>query len=920
VSRTTGPRLPRAVVVRRPRVDHYGIVTEFRDPIRAESADAPEALPEALPDALVEVLSEALRGARPGGDDVAAALVRGRVAGLLFGVTEPVRIGRYEIESRVGAGGGGEVFVARDPELSRRVAIKLVRAAGNRDRMLAEGHALARLSHPNIVPVYDAGAFGDQVYVVMELVEGDTLRAYCDAAGRRVREIAAAYRQAADGLAAAHRAGIIHRDFKPDNVVVGLDGRVRVVDFGLARAMDPVDPPAGVAPAVGSRPALGTPRYMAPEQAAGETLTAAVDQYALCASLRDSVLACVPAVPRWLDAIIRRGMASAPAARYPSTAALASALARDPVSRWRTRGVAAGALGLAAAAFVIGRSDRAAVPSCDDAGAGLAATWNPVIAARTAAHLTGLATPYAHQAESHVTTTLEGYAASWRSGQRAACAAHRDGLQSAALFDRRVGCLARARAALGAAVSVVGAASADQLADAIVAIGHLPDLDRCADPDALTTAVAPPAPAIAAAVATASDELSALDIEIGAGRDVRPRIAAVIATARALGYAPLIARALRLAGRAALAVKSRPDAVAPFAEATTLALSAGDSALAVETFAGRMYAAAMLLQPGASNGLDLIEAIAAGLPASEYEARARLAGSVGSVALAAGQRDAARAAFERALGFARQLTGPAQLELATAWSSLALVVDDPARRIALSRERIAIIEGRLGAGHPSVLTAQIAAAHFETHGERVIAALAAPCDRLVELQPEQGMEILDCQAQLGWLAFERGDLERARVAFGRALGAERGGGHGYLLPLSRAYLAMLAHRWDDAAHQLDAADAELGSIKDPPWWLLGDQGGVMLARGVVAHGAGRDADARTAFAAAHDLLARAAEVGKSPRFARQVAAAQLHIVRSWPAGPLPAEVRRHGEAALAWVRSAGGYDEQAAELSRALAR
>ena len=883
-------------------------------------AGAPEALPEAQPDGL----RDALRGARPGHEDMSATLSRARIAVQLFGATEVVRIGRYEVEAKAGAGGGGEVFVARDPELSRRVAIKLMRAGGYRDRMLVEGQALARLSHPNIVPVYDAGTMDDQVYVVMELVEGDTLRAYCEAAARTVREIVRAYRQAAEGLAAAHRAGFIHRDFKPDNALVGRDGRVRVVDFGLARSgggEGAGDDGGRASPVNVTRAGLGTPRYMAPEQAAGATLTPAADQYAFCASLHEGLLARAPAVPRWLEAIIRRGTAPEPAERYPSMAAVHAALGRDPASRWRTRGLVAGVLGIAAAAFVIGRTDRAATPSCDRGAAELAGAWSATASSQIAAHFTTLATPYVRQAEAHVLTVLEGYATRWRAGHRDACTAHRDGTQSTTLFDRRVACLARARAALGTAVSVVSSVTADRLAEAIGAIGELPDLERCADASALTTAVAPPRPAVAAAVAAVSDELASLEVEVRAARpDVRPRIEVAVARARALDYPPLVARALRLAGVAALAVDARRDAVAPLAEATTLALTAGDQALAVEAFARRLYAAATTTKHGAFAEVDLVEAIAAGLPPSERAIRALFDNSLGSVALAAGKRDQARAAFERALRSAREVTGPAALEVAGVWTNVALVIDDPARRIALAQERIAIVEAGLGAGHPLVLAARISAAHLETDRRSARAALEPPCNTLVELQPEHGFEILQCQFHLGWLAFEQGDVARARAAFTRAVGSEATGGNGVKLTLARAHLDLLAGRLAEAANELDAARAELGPLDHAAWWVLADAADMMLARGAIARRAGHEARAGADFEAARQTLETVLTVSSTPRNARRLAFARASLVRSWVAGPLPPDARRHAEAAIAWYRAAGGYDDVIDELERVLAR
>ncbi len=222
-------------------------------------ADTP-AQPGGDGDADDPALRAQLGGARFALDPIAAAVARAQARAALFGTHEEVTVGRYQLLRAVGAGGGGSVYAARDPELGRELAIKLIAAAGSaRARALAEGQALARLSHPNVVPVFDVGVDGDRVYLAMELVRGQSLRSYAVTATHRA--ILAAYRQAGEGLAAAHAAGLIHRDFKPDNAVIGVDGRVRVIDFGLAHSADG-DTAAG-------RRVAGTPRYMAPEQQAG---------------------------------------------------------------------------------------------------------------------------------------------------------------------------------------------------------------------------------------------------------------------------------------------------------------------------------------------------------------------------------------------------------------------------------------------------------------------------------------------------------------------------------------------------------------------------------------------------------------------------------------------------------------------------
>ncbi|MEO1367660.1 MAG: protein kinase, partial [Acidobacteriota bacterium] len=220
-------------------------------------------------------------------------------------------VGRLLVLDLLGRGGMGEVYGAYDPDLDRLVAVKLLQPRGGdrggagRRRLMREAQALARLNHPNVITAYDVGAVGDRVFLSMEYVEGETLHAWLGRSPSR-REIVAAFVRAGRGLAAAHAAGLVHRDFKPGNVMVAKDGRVLVLDFGLARARDDAAAPVGEGPVVdvgawspGSPPpsgvfehpltaagaAPGTPAYMAPEQARGEVATAASDQFSFCVAL-----------------------------------------------------------------------------------------------------------------------------------------------------------------------------------------------------------------------------------------------------------------------------------------------------------------------------------------------------------------------------------------------------------------------------------------------------------------------------------------------------------------------------------------------------------------------------------------------------------------------------------------------------------
>ena len=281
----------------------------------------------------------------------------------------------------------GMVYVAYDPELDRRIAIKLLLpgpggGAGERARLLREGRAMARLSHPNVVAVYDVGTCDERVFVAMELVQGRTLSAWLETRARSTREIVQAFVPAARGLSAAHAAGMVHRDFKPDNVLVGDDGRVRITDFGLARtqavaAGHPGDtagdvaidacsgesaaPPSGEwFPMFGSL--VGTPRYVPPEQLGGEAVDARADQFAFAAALWEALCGQPPfegddlitllanvyegrlrepragGLPGSLRAALTRALSAERHDRFSSMKDLIDALEADPGSdRWASR-------------------------------------------------------------------------------------------------------------------------------------------------------------------------------------------------------------------------------------------------------------------------------------------------------------------------------------------------------------------------------------------------------------------------------------------------------------------------------------------------------------------------------------------------------------------------------------------------------
>jgi serine/threonine protein kinase len=269
--------------------------------------------------------------------------LRGAVRHSLFDApAELPVVGRYTLLRCIGHGGMGIVYAARDEELGREVAIKLLRAELARadDRRLAEeARALARLAHPNVVCVFDVGMHEGQRFIAMEYVAGDTLRRWLGAP-RTLRDVLRVFAGAGRGLHAAHTVGLVHRDFKPDNVLVGDDGRPRVLDFGLARPPDegsgrppvlaPGLDPLGTA-LTSAGQILGTPAYMAPEQYLGEAADAKSDQFSVAVALYHAVYGERPFDgddPQALALSIVRGRLRPVVPRYPVPAWLERLLER----------------------------------------------------------------------------------------------------------------------------------------------------------------------------------------------------------------------------------------------------------------------------------------------------------------------------------------------------------------------------------------------------------------------------------------------------------------------------------------------------------------------------------------------------------------------------------------------------------------
>ncbi len=455
-------------------------------------------------------------------------------------------LGRYLVLERLGVGGMGVVYAAYDPDLDRKVAVKLVRPRARvrgdgkaTRRLLREAQAMAKLTHPNVVAVHDVGTVGDEVFVAMEFVEGMTLRRWLEQDWRPSQaEVVDVMIAAARGLAAAHDRGLVHRDFKPDNVMLTTDGRVVVMDFGLAAHEGPrrrvTSIPTDGTDDVGDTPAtpdtsesrqralaaavdilltdagslVGTPAYMSPEQLGGLPADTRSDQFGFCVAMYEALYGVRPFestslqslvfavtagrlrpdpknanVPRWLRRVLVRGLSTNPDERWPSMDALIAALSDSPVRRRRWW---VGALVVGAAVFVsaVGLQWRraSARAACDAEAATLAQTWDPARRDDLRRSLVATRVPGAAESADRAIGNLDEWAASWAAQRRSVCErATIDEELSPQLWTRAQACLDDQREHVAAIVDVYSTDAPGVVAGIVHSTARLGQLDRCDD-------------------------------------------------------------------------------------------------------------------------------------------------------------------------------------------------------------------------------------------------------------------------------------------------------------------------------------------------------------------------------------------------------------------------------------------------------
>ena len=736
------------------------------------------------------------------------------------------RIGRYQIGARVGRGGMGEVFRAQDTELARPVALKRLLGAERAD-LVREARAAAQLQHPNVVAVHEIIDAGDHALLAMEWIDGVTLRQWLRERERTWREIVTLLVAAGRGLAAAHASGILHRDFKPENVLVDRADRPRVADFGLARAIDAlakpeaapdrapdesVKPafalgsghaeiakgsPPGTALAQGSQPdhgptptaialgsvagsLAGTPAYLAPELLGGSA-DARSDQYAFAVTLYEALHGTHPfggdtpelmwremaigrvrpgkrRIPAWLERAIARGLAHAPAERWPDLRSFLDELERRMRRVNRRSVIAAGALGaLAVGAVWLVAPATTPTAACGD---------ELVDGVWTAEARAALGVRFATAAPGHGATTatattglLDHWAGAWRLARTTACTA--EPVRRIA----RLNCLDRQLGELRAQLSVWRGADAGVVERAAAAASALPSPEEC------TTSPAAPASGPIVELIAAVETLH----RSGRIADATLRLPELVGLAVAEPNHAFRARALLAAANIELDNHARDSGRAHAAAAAKAARQAGDDRALVSAL---LLQAAVLVDDKrfaeAIGMCDAVDALATdSVPAKIHTVRAHALSQLA-------RHDEALAAFRRAIDqlereAAREPARRGQLAAAIGAYGTALgLAGKHADGAAELRKCLAIEETVLGPQHPEVARTLHDLAQLERDlgdvdgAERDIARSRAI---FVASQGESSFEVIALDAALANLGFASGDLDRVETYSRRALDA-----------------------------------------------------------------------------------------------------------------------------------------------------
>ena len=751
--------------------------------------------------------------------------------------------GRYAILGVLGRGGMGEVFLAYDPELGRRVAVKLLRTrVKDADvRLRREAQAMARLTHPNVVSVYDLGLEGGQVFVAMELVEGTTLVAW--ARGRGVDEVLDACVQAGRGLAAAHAVALVHRDLTARNVLVGTDGRVRVTDFGLVRMIGEPDfersPGVAIAPCDLTRTGefVGTPAYAAPEVFAGKVADEKSDQWSLAATtwhvvfdqlpfagttfadLADAVVhgrVVTPPTARRVPTRARRALLRAlsvdPADRFPTIQALLDELRPRVRRRWIEAAIATAIGGVAVWSLA---GHRHAAPNCQ--AEAMADVWGPPQREALRSSFAATGSEIADDQFGRVERAFDRYSAAWSLQSVEAC----EGAKSQAILDLRIRCLHQRLESLRALRDELERPlDGGVLRDAAVAALSLPRLDSCADTTALARRAPPTDAAVAARFDTLSARLARVDALDRLGRydEARRQASEAVELTGATDLAAMRADALYALGDVQDSAGDPEAGKKTLEDASRIAAIGHDDAIVAKASLELVYIVGSEEQRS-QEALAMLPLVTAAVErADDPILAAQLESTEADVLEGVGQMVEAKQHAERSVELLEARLGSDHLDVAKAQSNLATLLfrlDQPREGHALQERALVTFEQLLGRDHPLVARAAaneghaFADEHRWSESERALDRALASEQRA--FGPDH-VEVAWTLRELGHLWFARREWTKARGYYERALPTfekATGAASGQIAELLAQIGATLMedHRCDEARPRLEQAIA-----------------------------------------------------------------------------------------------------------------
>jgi tetratricopeptide (TPR) repeat protein len=845
----------------------------------------------------------------------------------------------------------GVVYTAYDPELDRKVAIKILhrghaeRDAATRARLQREAQAMARLNHPNVLTIYDVGEHAGRVFLAVEFVEGEDLERATARRRGDWRAIVGLYVQAGRGLAAAHAAGLVHRDFKPQNVMVAGDGRVRVMDFGLAQRAEGADeedaedslvrsfPPGVGTLASGDGAIAGTPAYMAPEQFGGRPAEARTDQFGYCVALWEALHGERPfagespaaialavtegkireptgerRVPAALRRVLRRGLSVRPEDRWPSLDPLLGRLEGVLAARrrWRIVGAVAGmgalAIGLGSRVAGVG-----AGPACDDAQAALAGVWDPARKAAVERAFAATDVPYAAPTFTALAAALDSFAAQWAATYQEACeATHVRGEQSPELFDLRMRCLSRARQALGTLVDRLEKADPAMLSRATFAASGLPTVETCSDIENLRMTMP------ASRDPQAEQELRRL---IGAGNvavtlgqfdEAEETAAQALAQARDLAHEPLEAEVLAMVGTVAEEQGRYEEAERHYTDSLFLAYRVGHD-VQVAWVAGHLVtlASSRLARPEQAAFWGRMGEAALARYGEAPRAEARLWSDLGNLHLDQGRYDLARDYYDRAIARYVEIAGENHPAIGNIANNAGNVLFNRGDFAAAEREyerALVNLRANYGPRHPDVAATLHNLGNVYLQRGDTAGALAHYDQGLAmrrELLGEDHPATAATMSSLGVVHLRREEIAQARALFEGALAVfERSGGGSH--PTAGAARINLAETWErdgafEKAHaEFQRAEAIFRATLGPDHPYLAF---AIAGRGRIALAQGRPEEALSLL---EDALARDGAGDPELRASTQLAIARtLTTLRRDPARARElATAAREGFAAL----------------------